>query len=142
MSTLAYYSTIVKKEEVLERISEDILNVANIANDLACDLKAANAAAKIKNIEDLLSSLRKCQQLIVVINTMVDNIHNNTITYTQALVPRQQKEEVESIQQEQESQEEEMSENFVDAKKQGEQLESLVEALKSLKEMQASLDPR
>ena len=128
---LAYYSSLVKKEELMERISLDAEQVASLANDLVCDIKTAAAASKGKDIETLLDSLEKAQDLVKIINAMLDNLKNNSVAYVSALIPQKQQE-----------QNQEQQEPAKESKKESapeEQLTTLVETLRSLKEMQESI---
>ena len=126
---LAYYSSLVKKEEIIERISLDAEQVASIANDLVCDIKTAAAASKGKDIETLLDSIDKAQDLVKIINAMLENLKSNSVAYVNALIPQQAQE-----QKEEEPTKEQKKE--IDSP---EQLSTLVETLRSLKEMQQSI---
>jgi hypothetical protein len=128
---LAYYSSLIKKEELMERISLDAEQVASIANDLVCDIKTAAAASKGKDVETLLDSLDKAKDLIKVINAMLDNLKSNSVSYVNALLPQQI--------QEQEQKNEEPVKEIKKESAPEEQLVTLVETLRSLKEMQESI---
>lgn len=133
MTTLAYYSTIIKKEELLDRLADDISEAANSANDLVCHLKVASSSSKSKNVADLLAALASAQELIPAISALVENLNSNAVGYVKTLVP-QDKEEA--------KQEEETKRVLTEekVKPEAEQLSSLVDAIKSLREMQDSLE--
>jgi hypothetical protein len=124
---LAYYTTLVKKESLLDRIKLDADELAVVANDLVCEIKIASNSCKDRNVENLLSSISQAEDLIKVVNAMLDNMKNNTHAYVAALNPRQ-----EAKKQEQQDKEE-------PSEVKSDKLTSLVDAIKSLKEMQSSI---
>ena len=133
MTSLAYYSTIIKKEEILERISLDAERIASVANDLVCDIKISAAAAKSRDIETLLTTLDKTQEQIKVVSSMLDALKNNAESYVSFLIPEKQeivKEEEALL---------EPKENKEAPKNSQDQILSLVESLKSLKDMQEKI---
>ena len=131
MSTLAYYSNLIKKENIMERIHLDTEELANIANDLVCELKFLSSSCKNKNIEDALENLTKSEEIVGILNVMIKNSRENIEAYVSSMMP-QKKEAVET-------QETLPNEEKKDSGA-GQNLNSLVETLKSLKEMQQSLD--
>ena len=46
---LAYYTTLVKKESLLDRLKLDADELAVVANDLVCEIKVAANSCKDKN---------------------------------------------------------------------------------------------
>lgn len=141
MTTLAYYSSVVKKEEILERISLDAEQIASIANDLVCDIKTAAAASKTRDIETLIDSLTKAQDLTKVVSTMIDNLKNNSESYISTMLT-QQKEQVQEQREQVQEQKEQVQESSKKELSPQDQLMSLVETLKSLKEMQQSIEDK
>lgn len=128
MSTLAYYSTLVKKETLMDRIHLDAEELASISNDLVCEIKAASVACKNRNIEETLSAIEQSEQLIKVINAMLGNLKNNTQAYVVALTPQQEEPKEEPV------------EKKVETASASDKLSNLMEAIKSLKEMQQSIE--
>jgi Sec-independent protein translocase protein TatA len=129
MSTLAYYTTLLKKEEILKRLGEDASVLAEIANDLVCEIKTTAAACKNRDVETIISSTSQAENLVKVVGAMLDNLKGNTNAYVNTLVPQQeQSEQKEATQEKQDA-----------SQAASEKLTSLVDALKSLKEMQSSI---
>jgi Sec-independent protein translocase protein TatA len=129
MSTLAYYTTLLKKEEILKRLGEDASVLAEIANDLVCEIKTTAAACKNRDVETIISSTSQAENLVKVVGAMLDNLKGNTNAYVNTLVPQQeQSEQKEATQEKQDA-----------SQTASEKLTSLVDALKSLKEMQSSI---
>ena len=124
---LAYYTTLVKKESLLDRLKLDADELAVVANDLVCEIKIAANSCKDKNVENLLSSVAQAEDLLKIVSAMLDNMKNNTHAYVASLSPQQ-----ESEKQEQNVKQETSSTS-------PDKLASLVDAIKSLKEMQSSI---
>ena len=51
---LTVYSNLIKREEVLSRIGDDIQSLANLLNDITCEIKVASAACKNKDIDHVI----------------------------------------------------------------------------------------
>ena len=134
MSTLAYYSTLVKKESLMDRIHLDAEELASIANDLVCEIKVASVASKNRNIEESLNAIGRAEQLIKIVDAMLGNVKNNTQAYVTALAPVQEQEEKET--EEVKVNQETPTTNAAD------KLSNLMEAIKSLKEMQQSIETK
>lgn len=137
MSTLAYYSTLVKKESLMDRIHLDAEELASIANDLVCEIKVASVASKNRNIEEALSAIEKAQQLIQIVDAMLGNVKNNTQAYVTSLGQQQEQNVKEEPKQEEQKQTQFATPSAppVDEK----QLANVLDAIKSLKEMKESL---
>lgn len=134
MSTLAYYSTLIKKESLMDRIHLDTEELASIANDLVCEIKIASVASKNRNIEESLSAFEKAQQLIQIVDAMLGNIKNNTQAYVTSLGQQQEQLKKEDPSEEKNGQNKQ-NENKADVG----QINSIMEAIKSLKEMKEQL---
>ena len=134
MSTLAYYSTLVKKESLMDRIHLDTEELASIANDLVCEIKVASVASKNRNIEESLNAIGRAEQLIKIVDAMLGNVKNNTQAYVTALAPVQEQEEKET--------EEVKVNQETPATNAADKLSNLMEAIKSLKEMQQSIETK
>ena len=126
---LAYYSSLLKKEELLKRLGEDASALAEIANDLVCEIKTAAVSCKNRDVETILTSISQAENLIKIINAMLENFKNNTNGYVTSLVPQQEKQ----------LKEEEQEEKQAGPQAATDKLTNLVDALKSLKEMQSSI---
>lgn len=131
MSTLAYYSNLVKKESLMDRIHLDAEELATTANDLVCEIKIASVSCKNRNIEEALSSIEKAQQLIQIVDAMLGNIKNNTQAYISSL-----------SQQQEQTAKEEPTEQKTESASTPDKLSNLMEAIKSLKEMQQSIETK
>lgn len=129
MSTLAYYSTLVKKESLMDRIHLDAEELASIANDVVCEIKIASVASKNKNVEESLLAIDKAEELIKIVNAMLGNIKSNTQAYVSSLTSQQEPEE-----------KEETKQVITDTTDSADKLSNLMEVIKSLKEMQQSIE--
>lgn len=141
---LAYYSSLVKKEDLMERVAMDAEQVAAIANDLVCELKVLASSSKNKNLENCIDAVKSAESLLKIVTAMTDNLKLNIEGYTSALLsqktanitedkPVQKEQSVETIPvQTPVVSEQEKMPDF-------NQLSSLMEAVKSLKEMKESL---
>jgi hypothetical protein len=130
---LAYYTSLIKREELVKRLSEDGNDLATLANDLVCELKTFTAACSNGNIESCLDALNKANELVKVISAMTLNVENNYKSYVSSLVPHEER-----VEQKQEEIKEEEKEAPSIAEPN--QLVTLLEAVRSLKEMKDSLD--
>ena len=129
MSTLAYYTTLLKKEEILKRLGEDASVLAEIANDLVCEIKTTAAACKNRDVETIISSTSQAENLVKVVGAMLDNLKGNANAYVSTLIPQQEQPEQKEVLQEKQDAPQAATDK----------LTSLVDALKSLKEMQSSI---
>ena len=82
---LAVYSTLLKKEDVLPKIGTDIAEIANMANDLTCDLKITANYCKEKNGLVALENLESMKDTINILNAMIQNSVENIKAYVLAL---------------------------------------------------------
>ena len=130
---LAYYTSLVKREELVKRLSEDGNDLASLANDLVCELKVFTAACNNRNIESCLEALNKANELVKVLSAMTLNVESNYKSYVSSLVP--QEERTEQKQEEVKAEEKEPTSTTEPS-----QLVTLLEAVRSLKEMKDSLD--
>lgn len=130
---LAYYTSIVKKEDLLIRLSEDLDSLAELSNELVCEIKVAAVTCKNKNIEDTIEKCRKAEELSKIISAMIKNVSSNLEGYLETLTSSstQKNNDEEKQQQSLDPKEPAQSDN---------QLGSILEAIKSLKEMKATLD--
>ena len=100
MSTLAYYTTLLKKEEILKRLGEDASALAELANDLVCEIKTTAAACKNRDVETIISSTSQAENLVKVVGAMLDNLKGNANAYVSTLIPQQDQPEQKEILQE------------------------------------------
>lgn len=145
---LAYYSSLVKKEELMERISLDAEQVASLANDLVCDLKVFASACKNKNIETCMESIKSTEEYIKIVEAMTQNLKSNLEGYVLSIIPSRQEQ---YIQERQENPPEEKQdpksnalENSLNISQEKtppdlNQISTLLEAIKSLKDMKDSI---
>ena len=132
MSTLAYYSTLVKKESLMDRIHLDAEELASVANNLVCEIKVASASCKNRDIESILNSITQAEESIKIVNAMLNNLKNNTQAYLLSL--SSQREETTTQQEPQQ----EVPQQPTSSPE--EKISNIVDVIKSLKEMQQSLD--
>lgn len=130
---LAMYSSLIKKEEISDRISKDAEDLVSVANDLVCELKMIAAYSKNKNIESSLEHCQSCEKLLNVVDAMFRNLNMNLNSYARSLIP-QVEEKSQEIDKEQEP-ETKPSEPVPPV----ENLSALLEAVKTLKEMKNGL---
>lgn len=130
---LAYYTTIVKRADLLSKLSEDSVNVASVANDLVCKLKSFSSSAANKDVEETSLNIKEAEELSKIVSAMVDQLKNNYDGYLNSLVVVDKKQEKETQASEEPS--------ILQETKQPDQtqLSSLLEAIKSLKEMKETL---
>lgn len=134
---LAVYSSLVKKEDLIERIRLDAENLANMTNDLVCELKVVAAACKSKDAETLLSSTEQAENLSRIVGMIATNVRNNSISYINSLIPKLDN-NLTTAEQNQtlvEDNSEEKNQNEQQDKADPAQITSILEAIKSLKEM-------
>lgn len=129
---LAYYTSLVKREKILQKLVDDSEDLSSLANDLVCELKIFSASCKSGDIESSLQKIKEAEELVKVVNAMIGNLKNNYESYVSSLIPvlEKQEEKKEVINEQVENKE------TADAN----QLATLFEAIKSLKEMKESLD--
>ena len=127
---LAYYTSLVKREELVKRLSEDGNDLASLANDLVCELKVFTAACNNRNIESCLEALNKANELVKVLSAMTLNVENNYKSYVSSLLPQES-------QVEQKQEEQKIEEKSPVAEK---DIPSIFEAIKVLKEIKDSID--
>ena len=130
---LAYYTALVKKEDLVKKLSDDANNLASLANDLVCELKVFNSACNDRDVETSLDSISKALDLSKIVSAMITNIESNYKSYVSSLLP--QAEQTEQKQEEKKVEEKESSSGSDPS-----QLVTLLEAVRSLKEIKDSLD--
>jgi len=128
---LAYYTSLVKREELVKKLSEDGNDLAILANDLVCELKVFTAACNNRNVESCLDALNKANDLVKVISAMTLNVEGNYKSYVSSLIPKE--EHAEQKQEETKAEEKEATSTTE------KDIPSLFEAIKTLKEMKDSL---
>lgn len=137
---LAMYSSLIKKEEIMNRVSQDAEELAKIANDLVCELKVVSASSNNKNLEGSMEAIVRAEELSNEVRAMVNNIKVNLNGYTSSLVIRSEQQELlkenvetkqEVVEEKQESTQPQMSE--------ASQMSSIFEAIRTLKEMKESI---
>lgn len=136
---LAMYSSLIKKEEIMSRVSQDAEELATIANDLVCELKMLSASSKNKNLENSLENVTRAEELSNEVRAMVNNIKINLNGYIGSLIQREesrevvkeQSEEVKNVKTEEQEVQTQINESA--------QMSSIFEAIKTLKEMKESL---
>lgn len=124
---LAYYTSLVKKEELLEKLSSDGKRLASISNDLVCCVKEYTAACDVRDIEHAQKAIYEAEELSKIVVAMITNTRTNYDSYISSLVPQKEEEKQEVVKQENQIQTDST------------QLSTLLEAMKSLKEMKDSL---
>ena len=127
---LAYYTSLVKREELIKKLTEDGNDLASLANDLVCELKTFVAACNTRNVETCLDSINKASELSKITSAMITNIEANYKSYVSSLIPQ-----VEPTEQKQEEQivEEKSAQTEQD-------IPSILEAIKALKEIKDSIN--
>jgi hypothetical protein len=145
---LAYYSSLVKKEELMERISLDADQVASLANNLVCDLKVFSSACKNKNIEICMESIKSAEEYIKIVEAMTQNLKSNVEGYVSAIVPNKQElfpqERQDNLSKEEQQRESDITENKLNSSQEKSapdlnQISTLLEAIKSLRDMKDSI---
>lgn len=125
---LAYYTSLIKREEVVKKLSEDGNDLASLTNDLVCELKIFTSACNNRDVETCLDSLSKASELSKVVTAMISNVESNYKSYVSSLLPQSEQLEQKSEQKPEES----PVANEKD-------IPSIFEAIKTLKEMKDSL---
>ena len=130
---LAYYTTLVKRSDLLSKLSEDSANISSVANDLVCKLKSFSSLASNRDVEEASLSMKEAEELSKIVSAMVEQLKNNYDGYLNSLAVVEKKAEKE-VQVNQET-------SLLQETKQPDQtqLNSLLDAIKSLKEMKESL---
>ena len=80
---LTVYSNLIKREEVLSRIGDDIQSLANLLNDITCEIKVASAACKNKDIEASINAMNDSEQLFKAAGAMIENVKGNLTSYVE-----------------------------------------------------------
>lgn len=128
---LAYYTTVIKREEILDKIGEDGRNLSTLVNDLACSLKEFKASCEIRDVESSQKLLLESEDLLKTIVPILTNIRSNFDSYLVSLVPNKQEvKQEEKVEEETKQQPQTTDPN---------QLSTLLETIRSLKEMKESL---
>jgi len=127
---LAYYTTIVKKEDLVKKLAEDGSNLSSLVNDLVCELKSFTITCSDRDVETSLERIAASEQLLKTVIATFNNLKSNYEAYVSSLVPKvEQKEQAE----------EKIPEEKV-AKPESEQdIASLMEAVRTLKDLKDSL---
>ena len=129
---LAYYTSLVKRTELLSKLSEDSAGISSVANDLVCKLKSFSSATSNRDIEESSTIIKETEELSKIVSAMVEQLKNNYDGYLNSLVAAESpREEVKKQQETTVLQEEKQTDPT--------QIGSLLEAIKSLREMKDSL---
>lgn len=127
---LAYYTTIVKKEDLVKKLTEDGNSISSLANDLVCELKSFTASCSNRDVETSLESINASEQLLKTVIATFNNLKSNYESYVSSLVPKvEQKEQTE----------EKIPEEKVVKPESEQDIASLMEAVKTLKDLKDSL---
>ena len=127
---LAYYTTIVKKEDLVKKLAEDGNNLSSLANDLVCELKSFTSSCSDRDVETSLDSINASEQLLKTVMATFNNLKSNYESYVSSLVPKvEQTQQVEAEKEEEKTTKPEAEQNIT----------SLMEAVKTLKDLKDSL---
>jgi len=127
---LAYYTSIVKKEDLVKKLAEDGNNLSTLVNDLVCELKSFTISCSDRDVETSLERIAASEQLLKTVIATFNNLKSNYESYVSSLVPK--------IEQTEQA-EEKIPEEKV-AKPESEQdIASLMEAVRTLKDLKDSL---
>ena len=129
---LAYYTSLVKREEIVKKLSDDGNNLASLANDLVCELKVFTSACNNRDVETCLDSLNKASELSKIVSAMITNVEGNYKSYVTSLVPQETKEE--------KKQDEPQINDEPETKEKD--ILNIMDAIRSLREMKESLNEK
>lgn len=129
---LAYYTSLVKREEIVKKLSDDGNNLASLANDLVCELKVFTSACNNRDVETCLESLSKASELSKIVSAMITNVEGNYKSYVTSLVPQETKEE--------KKQDEPQINDEPETKEKD--ILNIMDAIRSLREMKESLNEK
>lgn len=130
---LAYYTSLIKKEEIVRKLTEDATNLASLANDLVCEIKEFANACSDRDLENALASINEAEETSKVVSAMISNIKDNYNVYLSSIIGTTETKQV--LTEQKESEPKQTKEENPDPN----QLGSLLEAIKSLKEMKDSI---
>lgn len=136
---LAMYSSLIKKEEIMNRISQDAEELAILANDLVCELKIISASSKNKNLESSMSAVNNAEELVNQVKAMVMNIKVNLNGYTNSLIQVSQVEQKEEVRNQNSEPVVNKEETTIPSSAEPVQMNSILDAIKTLKEMRDNL---
>lgn len=136
---LAMYSSLIKKEEIMNRISQDAEELAILANDLVCELKIISASSKNKNLESSMSAVNNAEELVNQVKAMVTNIKVNLNGYTNSLIQVSQVEQKEETRNQNSEPAVNKEEAVIPSSAEPVQMNSILDAIKTLKEMRENL---
>ena len=137
---LAVYSSLIQKDEIMNRIANDAEGLVLLSNDLVCELKILSVKSRNKNLEDSIQSVQTAEELVSKIKPMIINLRNNLNGYASSLVSHPQPEEAtqdseKNMPEASMKDENSSTPNPVDQN----QLSTILEAVKALKEMRNNL---
>ena len=124
---LVLYSTVLRKQDFLKRLSEDATKAATVANDLTCSLKTLAVISAEERLDSSLEQLRESESSLNDLGAMINNLKENLQGYINSLATGNQTEK--------ETKEVAQSSMPEDPK----QLSDVLSAIKSLKELRDSL---
>lgn len=124
---LAYYTSIIKKEEIVRKLTEDANELASLANDLVCELKVFSVACNNRNVENSLDAINKAVELSKVVSTIISNVEGNYKAYVSSLIPQAEQTEEKQIEKKEDKQQADQN------------ISSIMEAVKTLKDLKDSL---
>jgi hypothetical protein len=133
---LAMYSSVLKKEKFMQRLSEDAVESSSVANDLTCDLKSLAVNSSEGRLDVCLEQVKSAEDNLKILNALVNNLRQNLEGYVSTLVPTEQKEN----KQEQEEEKQEARQPAVMGPAPDEkQLSDIMNMIKTLKELKESI---
>lgn len=127
---LAYYRTIVKKEDLLSKLSLDAKELSSVANDLVCKVKEFSVLCDKRDVETASENIKEAEELIKITSAMISNLNDNFNSYLVSLVPEKKEEQIKETQ------------NKKEENPETNQLSSMLEAIRALKEMKESLNEK
>lgn len=130
------YSSVLKKEKFMQRLSEDAVESSSVANDLTCDLKSLAVNSSEGRLDVCLEQVKSAEDNLKILNALVNNLRQNLEGYVSTLVPAEQKEN----KQEQEEEKQEAKQPAVLGTAPDEkQLSDIMNMIKTLKELKESI---
>ena len=127
---LAYYTSLIKREDLLQKLVDDGKSLSTISNDLVCELKSFIASCESRDLETSLDKLKEAEELSKIVNAMISNLKGNYESYVSSLVEKQEPKE------NTEKPTEKQNQSPVEPN----QMTTLLEALKTLKDVKDSMD--
>lgn len=126
---LAYYSSLIKKECIRDRIEDEAIDASGDAQEISSSLNSVSHACDCGDLERALDMLKLAEEQTKELHAMIVNLQGNLQSYVNSLCPDK----------EVQTRPVHNTEENVKSQPESSEISDLVKSIQDLKDLQASL---